>query len=288
MKAVTVSDIKAWLVAMQRGDPEGQTKKSREGISSSHARYVGRVFSMALDTAVHDRLIARNPFEQVKLPRESQPRQGMSLTEDQLLGLAGEMPTQRDRVLTLVLGYCGLRWGEAIALTPRALDLRRRRVNVWRTYVEGSGVPYEETPKDHERRFVPFPPFLSSELKKVAEGRKPDHDLFVNGNGNPLSGKNWLDRTFRPALKRSGVPDLGSRNIHDLRHTFASLSVQAGANIKMLSKALGHADPGFTLRVYVDLFEDDYTGLGDLLEPTARRLRALGDSEVVKVESEAV
>lgn len=58
-------------------------------------------------------------------------------------------------------------------------------------------------------------------------------------------------------------------------------------NIKMLQKALGHADPGFTLRVYADLFEDDYADLGDRLEPTADALRTLDGSKVVEFPQRA-
>ena len=285
---VMVSDIRAWLVDIQTGNPDAETKTKRTGVSSSHARYAGRLFSMALDVAVDDRLIARNPFERVRLPRASEPRQGMSLTEGQLLALAGKMPTVRDRVLTLVMGYTGLRWGEAIALTPRAVDWDRRRVNVWRAYAEGPEGVYEDSPKNHERRFVPFPPFLTKHLQVMVKGKGQDEDIFTNGAGNPLSGGNWLPRVLRKALAGAGVPDAEDRIIHDLRHTFASLSVQAGANIKMLSKALGHADPGFTLRQYVDLFEDDYTGLGDLLEPAADALRTVGSPGVVNVAQEAL
>lgn len=89
------------------------------------------------------------------------------------------MPTVRDRTITLVLGYTGLRWGEFIGLTVGAVDFSRRRHH--------------------------------------------GDDLFLNSAGKPLGGNNWLP----------------------------------------------HADPGFTLRVCADLFEDDYADLGDRLEPTA-------------------
>lgn len=281
LKAVTVSGIRSWLVDMQRGDPAGKTARARKGMTSGAARKTGRVFSMALDTAVDDKLIARNPFDRVKLPREAQPRQGMSLSRGQLHDLVNAMPSEQDRVLTLILGYSGLRWGEAVGLTAKAVDYQRRRLNVHRTYGEAGGSPYVETPKDHERRWVPFPPFLTTELQKVTAGKNADDDLFSNASGRPLQGSNWLPRVLRPALKAAKIPDVDGRIIHDLRHTYASLAVQAGANIKMLQKAMGHADPGFTLRVYADLFEDDYADLGDRLEPTAGQLRAMADPKVV-------
>lgn len=287
LKAVTVSEIRAWLVEMQRGDPAGKTKRQQQGLSSDSANKMGHVFSMALDGAVEDRLIPRNPMATVTLPRRSKPKQGVSLTRDQLHALVATMPTVRDRTITLVLGYTGLRWGECIGLTVGAVDFSRRRLHVHRTYVDSSGTPYEETPKNHEQRWVPVPPFLLGYLRQAAAGKAAGDDLFLNSAGKPLSGNNWLPRVLRPALRRAGVPGADARTIHDLRHTYASLAVQAGANIKMLQKALGHADPGFTLRVYADLFEDDYADLGDRLEPTADALRTLDDSKVVEFPQKA-
>lgn len=276
LKQVTVSGLRAWLAGLQQGDPEAKPDP-RQPIGAGYARKVGRVFSMALETAVDDRLIASNPFGKITLPRQGKGREGMSLTRDQLHELVAVMPSERDRVLTLVLGYCGLRWGEAIALTPRAVDWRRRRLNVARTYAGTGGARYVESPKNHERRWVPFPPFMTVELETLAAGKGVDEDLFSNDAGRPLDGTNWLPRLLRPSLARAGVPDADRRTIHDLRHTYASLAVQAGANVKMLQQALGHADPGFTLRVYADLFEDDYADLGGRLEPTADALRTIRD-----------
>ncbi|MBO0596608.1 site-specific integrase [Nesterenkonia sp. E16_7] len=228
---------------------------------------------MALDSAVQDRLIARNPMEHVKLPRPGQPRQGMSLSRDQLHALANTMSDDADRALTLVLGYTGLRWGEAIALTVKAVDHKRRRLHVNRTYSEAGGSIREETPKSHEARWVPFPPFLRGELEHVGIGKASGADIFTNGQGRPLHGTNWIHRVYRPALTRAGIPDAENRVIHDLRHTYASLAIQAGANVEQLQRAMGHADATITLNNYADLFEDDYADLGDRLEPTADALR---------------
>ncbi|GAA1103466.1 tyrosine-type recombinase/integrase [Nesterenkonia jeotgali] len=275
LKAIATSDIKGWLVAMQRGNPDARLKRERDGLSSGSARKTGQVFSMALDVAVHDRLIARNPMENVKLPRQGQPRQGMSLTRDQLHGLAEAMTTN-DRVLTLVLGYTGLRWGEAIGLTVKSVDYERRRIHVRRTYSEAGGSIREETPKSHEARWVPFPPFLSAELHKVTNGKAQGADIFTTAQGRPIHGTNWIHRVYRPALTRAGIPDAQDRVIHDLRHTYASLAIRAGANVKQLQKAMGHADATITLNQYADLFEDDYADLGERLEPPADSLRTAG------------
>ena len=67
----------------------------------------------------------------------------------------------------------------------------------------------------------------------------------------------------RLTLERAGVEYLRP---HDLRHTAASLAVQAGANVKVVQRMLGHASAAMTLDVYSDLFEDDLVTVADALD----------------------
>jgi len=61
---------------------------------------------------------------------------------------------------------------------------------------------------------------------------------------------------------------------HDLRHTAASLAVQAGANVKAVQRMLGHASAAMTLDVYTGLFGDDLDAVADRLDEAAARARA--------------
>lgn len=270
LKAVTPSSVRTWLAEIQTGD---------DAVSSGYARKCGLVLQMILSSAVQDRLLPRSPMEKMKLPKPSAPRRGYSLTEAQAAALMKHMPTEADRTITAVLAYAGLRWGEAISLRPIAVDVKRRRIHVQRTYIELSGRVSVETPKSHELRWVPAPKFLIERLKSAMVGKGEGDDLFVNRQGKPLAGTNWMSRVLRPALTAAGVPDAEKRTIHDLRHTYASLAVQAGANIKQLQRAMGHASATITLDTYADLFDDDFAGLGDRLEPTADVLRTMAPDD---------
>ena len=55
---------------------------------------------------------------------------------------------------------------------------------------------------------------------------------------------------WKPAIRATGVPDNRHNGMHVLRHTYASVLLDAGENVKALSAYLGHSDPGFTLRIY--------------------------------------
>ncbi|MER6588065.1 tyrosine-type recombinase/integrase [Micromonospora chalcea] len=72
-------------------------------------------------------------------------------------------------------------------------------------------------------------------------------------NGSPISRPSFNANVWKPAIRAAGIEDTRQNGMHVLRHRNASVLLDAGENIKALSLYLGHADPGFTLRVYTHL-----------------------------------
>ncbi|WP_371830390.1 site-specific integrase [Antrihabitans cavernicola] len=173
------------------------------------------------------------------------------LTADDVRRLAHE--SGQHRVLVLVLSYCGLRWGEAVALRVGDIEFLRRRLAVADNAVQlGVDHAVGQT-KGKAVRAVPVPQFVLDELSKQCQGR--DRNGLVFGDGatylpRPKSDGGW----FAGAVKRAQVQRITP---HDLRHTCASLAVSAGVNVLALARMLGHTDPAVTLRVYADLFDSD-------------------------------
>jgi integrase len=156
--------------------------------------------------------------------------------------------------LVLNLAYCGVRWGEAIALRVRDVEFLRRRISVHENAVQ-LGVDHAVGPtKGREARSVPVPGFVLDELARQCRGKGPEDLVFPGPQGGylprPKSGRGW----FAIAVERSGVQSITP---HDLRHTCASLAVSAGANVLAVSRMLGHKDASVTLKVYADLFDSD-------------------------------
>lgn len=78
--------------------------------------------------------------------------------------------------------------------------------------------------------------------------------LYVtNANGEAVIRPRFNVSVWKPAIKAAGIDDTRQNGMHVLRHTYASVLFDAGESIKALSLYLGHADPGFTLRVYTHL-----------------------------------
>jgi integrase len=262
LNAITHSDIQSWI----------SDENSRVGART--VRSYHRVFSMIVKYAVRDGRLSRNPADGIRLPR-IRPKKHPYLTHAQLHELAALCGS--DGLVVLFLGYTGLRWGELAALECHSIDFERRRVQIDRAVVElNDGSLVYGSPKNHQRRSVPFPSFLADQLTALVGARGSRDLLFRSPNGHPLRVNNWKRKAFDKAADTlaDNHPDLLRPTVHDLRHTAASLAISAGANVKAVQRMLGHASAAMTLDVYADLFDDDLDAVGDALS-------RLGAPEVV-------
>lgn len=118
------------------------------------------------------------------------------------------------------------------------------RHDIARSVTEANGLDWG-TPNDHERRSVPFPKALALDLASLMVDKARDDLVFMDARGNVLRNSNYRTRTFAPAVKACQDVDDTFPTItpHDLRHTAASLAVQAGANVKRCSGCLGTRKP---------------------------------------------
>jgi integrase len=254
---VTHADVVAWVAELQA-----------EGYAAATIRQAHRVLSLTLALAVRDRRLSYNPADGVRLPRVVRP-EPVFLSHEQVDRLAEACPGFE--LFIRVLAYTGLRWGEATALQVSRLDLMRRRLEVVRTAIDlGREITYG-TPKTHQRREVPIPRSLVDELAVHAAGKRLEDQVFTSTKGAPLRNHNFRTRVFAPAAVAICVPGLTP---HDLRHTAASLAVQAGANVKAVQRMLGHAFAAMTLDVYAGLPGDDLDAVADRLDEAAARARA--------------
>ncbi len=266
---VTPSAVRTWVASMVGA--RGQT------ISASRKRQAYHLLTSMLDAAVEDGRIPRNPAR----PHDGKGRRagilptlpGAShkhyLRHDELERLSEAAGDYRP--LILVLGYCGLRWGEAAALRVRNVDMLRSRISVEGSLAEVAGDLHFGTTKTHATRTVPLPAFLRGEIADCMAGKGRDDLLFTSPEGGPLRHANFRNRVFVKATLAAG---LDSFTLHGLRHTAASLAVSAGANVKAVQRMLGHKDAAMTLNVYADLFDDELDAVAERLGEAAARSRA--------------
>jgi integrase len=244
-------DVKAWVADLVDAGTGVPTIENALG-----------VLRMVLKDAVEDGRLIRNPCDGINAPKR-QHKSRAYLTHQQVEQLATAAGGDHGLLIRL-LAYTGLRWGELVALSVGAVDLLRRRLQITQAVAEADGRLHWKSPKDHERRSVPFPAFLVGELGELMLGKGRADLLFPASNGGPLRVSHWRPRVFNAA--RDTLKDFPKVTPNDLRHTAASLAVSAGGNVLALARMLGHEDPSLTLRTYADLFDSDLDALADVLD----------------------
>lgn len=253
LAAVSNAEVVAWVASMRTA-----------GLSASRVRQAYHLFAAMLDAAVRDRRLSSNPAAGVDLPRLPE-LEHRYLTHAELADLAAAC--EEHELLVLVLGYCGLRWGEAAALRVRRVDTLRRRLTVAEAVTEINGVPTWGTPKTHQTRSVPLPAFLCDRMAAHLAGRAGDDLVFVARRGGVLRVGNFRRRYFDPAAR---AVELDGLVPHELRHTAASLAIASGANVKGVQAMLGHKSATLTLDRYGHLFGDDLDAVADRIDTAAR------------------
>lgn len=266
MSGVRFTDVQAWI---------GELANRRGPVIVRRAH---GILARILDDAVRDRLLASNPARGVKLPPMAK-RRNVYLTAEQLHALARE--SGRYGSLVLLLGYVGLRWGEAAALTVGDIDFLRRRIVLHRNAVTVGGAMVVGTLKTGEARTVSVPGFVVDELARTCQGKGRDDLIWPSATGGylapPGTTSSWLSGAVRRCQKADDTfPRITA---HALRHTAASLAISAGANVKAVQRMLGHSSAAMTLDTYADLFDDDLDGVAAKLDQSVGKMWARGGSE---------
>jgi len=263
--AMEVRRVDHGAVAAWASQVAGQT-------SASTTRKVIGVLRAILDLAVRDRRIPSNPAIGVTLPRLPIADQRF-LRLDELEFLADAMPAKRDHVLTLLLGWTGLRFGEAAGLQVDAIDPLRRRIRISAAVAEVRGRIIVGSPKNHAARTVTLPGFLAPILGEYLGQVGRDGLAFPDREGGPIRVTNWNRRTFAPAARSVGLVPPTLR-VHDLRHTAASLMIASGAGVKVVQQQLGHRTATLTLDRYAHLFPSELDALSTALDGLRARTPA--------------
>ena len=225
---ITRADVKAWM---------NELKKDRAPATVN--RIVGNL-NTSLNEAVDLELIPANPAQGVRMPT-GQATHERYLTKAEVDRVCANLiPAWRD--LTYLGAYTGLRWGEAIGLQRKRVDLDRGMILVAEVW-DDKAKRLKAYPKGRRRRSVPLPEWLHASIK--------DTDPVI------LSpwGKRPLRRNFQRALDDAAVKAKIERfRIHDLRHTYASWLIQAGVSMEEVRRLLGHESVQTTQR-YAHLAE---------------------------------
>lgn len=248
---ITAEDVRTWFSSYGTEKPTAR----------AHAY---AVLSAVMAQALDDELIDRNPCRIKSGSRAKVKREPEVLSLPELLALAEAMP-EHHRALTLLCGLCGLRFGEAVALRRRDIDLTAGTVSVARTMVRADGKKSTGPPKTKAAyRTVAMPSLVTEALRKhmnvlTVAGR--DALVFPGGDGQLLAQstlyglpervekrgrRTYVKKAygFYRARQAIGRPTM---HWHDLRRTAATLGAQSGATVREMQHRLGHETPAMAL-----------------------------------------
>lgn len=234
------------------------TARQLSGMKLGTLRKILVSLGQILSYAVRHRYLDYNPLREAERPR-AQGWEGEHfqdkitiLTPEQAGAFLAQVTEPKYRTLFMLALFTGARQGELLGLKWPDVDWRQSQIQVQRTFTKGRFF----APKTRgSHRKIDLGPATLTELKKwrLACPHNPYDLVFPNRAGQPLNYSNLVGRQFWPALRAAGLPRI---RFHDLRHTYASLLLHQGENLKYIQTQLGHASPTVTLNVYAHLMHD--------------------------------
>jgi len=246
----TLNELYQTLLVKGRADGSG-------GLSPATVRGVHLILHKALQDAHDVGLIPSNPARKAKPPRPRAQRielpYWISWEIRQFLQLCkGHRLEAAYRLLVVT----GARRGEIAGLRWNDIDFDESRISINQSLLSTDGEIYLSSPKTYRGRSIDIDDDTLSILlrhrdrqtrERVAARNWVESGLvFTREDGSPIDPRT-LSATFKWLIKKSDLRDV---RLHSLRHSSASLSIQAGLPIPVVAQRLGHSSPQTTLEIY--------------------------------------
>lgn len=198
------------------------------------------------------------------------PREMLFFTYDEFQKFLSVEEDLKFRVLYQILYYCGLRIGEAKAITWKDIDFNNKTISINKQIISKNTSRFvykfspPKTPKSN--RVLSMPNVLINDLLKLKQENQElfigfNDSFFVSGDNRPL-----VDSTIRERknanCRKAGVKQI---RIHDFRHSCASLLIHKGASINIVAKYLGHTKIEETLNTYSHLYTNALSDITNLI-----------------------
>lgn len=243
------------------------TDRREKGVSLSMLRKVLITFGQVMKYAVRHKYIDHNPVTEAERPKdqgEEKPQVICVLKPTEINALLDAAEEEKYKTLLMLAVMSGARQGELFGLKWSDVLWETSQIYIQRTY--NSGAWYRPKSKNSIRK-IDLGPTMIKQLKKWKIACPPTklNLVFPSESGGPLHQGSFVKSFFWPTLKKAGLSKI---RFHDLRHTYASLLILQGENIKYIQKQLGHAKATFTIDTYAHLFNDENPEAANKLDDT--------------------
>lgn len=279
LRSITSSMVTTWLRGLER-----------DGLAVSTRHLILGHVKAILGAAVNDDLVAKSAARRGAIP--ALPARSPAVTSVWPLqwvhAMRAELP-ERFQLAVLIAAGAGLRASEVFGLAAEDVNLFTRTIHVRRQVLRRKdGAALWSLPKFDKTREVPIPDSLCAAIRahmakfppivvelpyvakddprpvgSVVERRSL---LLYSREKGPINKNYWSRHIWGPARGRADIPAARANGMHALRHFYASTLLEGGESIVTVAARLGHADPGFTLRVYTHPIDDGGKGTRSVMD----------------------
>ena len=152
--------------------------------------------------------------------------------------------------LILLVAKTGLRFSEALALTPQDFDFKQQKIKITKTWDYRSKTGgFGETKNLSSKRTIQIDPKLCEQFGNLIKNLIEYEPIFVKGR----IFNSTINTRLKTICKKAGIPII---SVHCLRHTHASLLIYAGVSIASIAKRLGHSSVTTTQETYLHIIQE--------------------------------
>ena len=262
LQSLTPIMIQRFINTLSQPDMNGKS------LSPKSVKNIYVILNAALTQAVENEYIQKNPCNHIKLPKIYK-KEIRPLTDSQIKSfIQAALNDGTYGIVFLLILFTGLREGEALGLTWDCVSFESGTLIINKQLQrrpQKDGGTVLTSVKNGKPRHLKPPPYIMNLLKfryheQIAQSQaagdiweawnnEQEQEkalIFTNENGRHLIPKR-VYLHFKNIAKEIGAPDA---RVHDLRHTYAVISLQNGDDVKTVQTNLGHASAAFTLDVY--------------------------------------
>lgn len=233
----------------------------REGLNGRSIKTYYWKIKIILNSAIEDSIITKNLTEKIVIPTEKKKTEKRALTQYELDDLLSKIKNRNHYIISVLAGKCGLRRGEILGLTWDDIDLENLKITIKQQLkIDKTGsIEIGELKSKNSNRVVPISSKIVSILNKFKQENPINKDRRLFVYKNPIGISSGLIKSF----KQAGY-DI---SLHELRHTYTTLLIANGIDLKTVAKLLGH-DVEETYRTYSH-FTDE------MMDKAAERIKAI-------------
>lgn len=234
-------------------------KNKVQGIFVSLIKYSNKYYSTSMEIL---KFVER--FEEKnKIKKEM-----LFFTYDEYLKFINKVDKFEYKVFYQVLYFMGLRQGECMALNWNDIDFEKKTLSVSKTLtskIKGESYTISSPKTKSSCRILPIPQNVLNSFKMLYNNAKQYTDFnkewFIFGNSLPFR-ETTIQEYKNKACKLAKVKQI---RIHDFRHSCASLLINKGASIALVSKYLGHSNISITLNTYTHMYQSELDNMIKIL-----------------------